>query len=167
MVHRSLGILLLGTALALLGLSPLRPAPAGLGAPLQTTPTVVVEPTSPPRPLYLPSAALNHDPNLPGALTTRLEGFLIKLTRAGREACAPGTHLLQDKPEGHPDAQVHAVLHSPHPDPELNLDLYVGEYVETFGFSELAAEPCQALTWQLLKVQSLRKIILPPGGAAR
>ncbi len=132
-------------------------------APAQGTPTIVVEPTSVPRPAYLPSLLLAYDSRLPEPLTTRLEGYVVKLTREGREACAPATHVLQTRPDGFPNAVAHAVLHSPHPEPELTLDLYLGEYVEVFGFSSLAPETCQSLSWQHLQVEAIRRVIVPPG----
>lgn len=131
--------------------------------PGQETPTVIVEPTAEPRPAYFPRLLRVYDERLPEPVTTRLEGYVVKLTRDGREACAPATHVLQSRPDGFPNAVAHAVLHSPHPEPELNLDLYLGEYVEVFGFSSLAPEACVTLTWQHLRVEALRRVILPPG----
>jgi len=129
----------------------------------QETPTVIVEPSPVPRPIYLPRSLASYDPRVPEPLQTRGQGYLVKLTQAGRTACAPATHVLQDRPEGVVNARPWAVLHSPHPEPELNLDLYVGEYVEVFGFSSLTPDECRSLTWQILSVEALRRIVLPPG----
>jgi hypothetical protein len=142
-----------------------RPLPGAAQQP-EPTPTarIVTEPTAAPVPAYLPRILRNVDSRTPDAVVTRLEGYLVKLTAVGRAACAPGTHILQKKPEGFPNAAGIAALYSPHREPEYNLDLFTGDYVEVFGFAGLAPDDCRSLTWQLLTVESIRRIIVPPGG---
>jgi hypothetical protein len=137
--------------------------PSAAAHPAQTTPTVVVEPTAAPVPVFLPRLLKRYDPRLPGPIESRFEGYVVKLTREGREGCAPATHVLQTKPEGFPGAVGLAVLYSPHPGADYNLDFYIGEYVEVFGFGGMAPTACRTLSWQLLSVEAIRRIVLPPG----
>jgi hypothetical protein len=140
--------------------------PSSALVPAQATPTVVVvEPTPAPVPVFLPRLLKRFDPHTPGPVESRMEGYVVKLTQAGREACAPGTHVLQTQPEGFPGAAALAILYSTHPGPQYNLDFYVGEYVQVFGFSSLAPPACASLSWQILSVEAIRRIILPPGVA--
>jgi hypothetical protein len=133
------------------------------GQPPEPTPPIITEPTVAPRPVFLPRLLKRYDPLAPDPPVTLLEGYVVKLTAEGRASCSPATHLVQDKPEGYPNATAQALLYSPHPEPELNLDLFVGEYVETFGFGSLAPEACAKLSWQLLAVESIRRKEILPG----
>jgi hypothetical protein len=123
-------------------------------------PTPVIEPVPMPEPIYLPLTAKNFDRSQPGAIDTALEGFLTGLSRAGRDACRPGTHALLDKPEGSRGAKVMAVLHDA--ESQIVLDLFMGEYVRMTGVSDLAPTGCRMLTDWVFDVDRIEAIDIPP-----
>ena len=104
---------------------------------------------------------LNYNPLEPEAISTDHIGYLTSLSNSGRQACWPGTHVLLDRIEGHPDAKALTVLVDR--DGELNLDLFVGEYVALSGLSELAPADCKIITNWLLDVDEVEIRELAPG----
>ncbi len=131
----------------------------------QSTP--VVDPSPPPTPapdpLYLTLVSKAYDPLIPGPLVSTAQGYVAKLNPAGREACRPATHILLDKPEGTASASPLALLYRSRPDPMLNLDLYLGDYVEVSGLGSLTPEACRSLTWQQIAVRGIEQREVPPG----
>lgn len=132
-----------------------------------STGTPIVDPvpteTPPPLPLYLSIVHRDYDPRLPGPVPSRLEGYVAKLQPDGRRDCAPASHALLDSPEGSAGARVISLLHRARPEPELNLDLYLGDYVEVTGPVSMAPERCRHLTWQIMAVSQITGRELPPG----
>jgi len=145
---------------------PARPAPpfalAQSGTPVLPTPTPLVVPILTPAPIYLPELHQGYDPLLPGPIEARAEGWLAALTERGRKACAPATHVLLRDPEGSTGNVAHAVLFASRPDPELTLDLYIGEYVELSGTSQLAPPDCDVVTWRSIAVSAIREKEIEP-----
>jgi len=121
-------------------------------------------PSPPTARICLPNLMQGYDPRLPGPITTTIEGYVAKLNAEGRAACAPATHILLRRPEGEPGADPLALLVRAGTDPRLELDLYLGDYVEVQGEGDLAAEACRDLSWQLIGVRAIRVIEVPPGG---
>ncbi len=127
------------------------------GTPVLPTPTPLVVPVLTPSPLYLPLTHQEYDPLLPGPIESRAEGYLTSLTASGKRACAPATHVLLRDPEGSRDNEARAVLSAARSDPDLNLDLYVGEYVELTGTTHLTPPDCDVLTWRHIAVGAIRE----------
>lgn len=161
------GALVTRWAAALSPAAPRLSAPWAQAAPA-TTGTPIVEPspspvpTPEPRPLYLPFVPDGYDPRAPGPVPAAAQGFVAKLTVAGRRACAPASHVLLSEPEGTVATVPLALLHSARPDPPLNLDLYLGDYVEVTGLSSMKPSSCPIDTWQLMAVRAIELRERPP-----
>jgi len=133
-------------------------APGRAAAPAQTP---IIDPEPDLRPAFLPLVARRHDPRLPEPLGTVYQGYLAELRSLGRARCAPATHVLLDKPEGTLGAAAIAVLRAGRP--RLNLDLYVGRYVEVAGPASLSPADCRILTDWSVDVESVTVRERPPG----
>lgn len=131
--------------------------------PTATDGTPVVDPEPQPVPLYLPYLGQGDDKAQPPPLAPVFRGYVAALTASGREACAPAKHVLLREPEGTPANTAIAALVQGLPDPQLTLDLYIGEYVELKGTQEIAPEDCRPVTPWLVRVRDIRIIRLPPG----
>lgn len=123
--------------------------------------TPIVDPQPEPTPIFVPVAARDHDAALPGPVGGALEGYVAALTRAGRAACAPGTHVLLTRPEGTRGAQTVAVIHAARPGPDLNLDFYLGEYVAASGATDLTPGAC-IIAWRSMRVEAIEVLDTPP-----
>lgn len=123
--------------------------------------TPIVDPQPEPTPIYLPAVARDYDAALPGPVGGALEGYVAALTRAGRSACAPATHVLLTRPEGTRGAETVAVIHAARPGPDLNLDFFLGEYVAASGATDLAPEACR-IAWRSLRVERIDALDTPP-----
>jgi hypothetical protein len=132
------------------------------GTPPEATPTPLVIPVHTPAPLFLPDLLQGYDPLLPGPIESRAEGWLAPLTSRGRRACAPATHVLLRDPEGTLNNFALAVLRAAFPDPALNLDLFIGEYVLLSGTSEQAPDACDVVTWRSIIVEAIEEKEVPP-----
>jgi hypothetical protein len=137
--------------------SPAQPEPTA------TDGTPVVDPEPQPVPLYLPYLGDGDDKTQPPPLAPVFRGHVAALTASGREACAPAKHILLREPEGTPANTAIAALVQGLPDPQLTLDLYIGEYVELKGTQEIAPRDCRQVTPWLVRVRDIRIIRLPPG----
>jgi hypothetical protein len=126
-------------------------------------PTIAI-PTPLPRPVYVPLLQQTYDPRYPDPIVSTIRGHLDTLEPAGRERCAPATHVLLDRAPGPVVSQALAVLvPADRADPALNLDLYVGGYVEIDGLVYEAPASCRGVTWQLIAVTAIREVDRPPG----
>lgn len=156
----ALAALLLGAG----AMAPLDHRPAARAALPAATPgdgTPIVEPQPELAPVFLPIAARAYDPSLPGPVGDALEGYVAALTRAGRAACAPATHVLLTRPEGTRGAQTVAVAHAARPGPELELDFFLGEYIAVRGATDLTPGAC-TITWRSVRVESIVVVDTPP-----
>jgi hypothetical protein len=127
--------------------------------------TPIVDPEPVPPPIYLPSAERGVDAAKPPPVTPGVKGYVASLTAAGRRACAPATHVILALPEGSTGNEAVAVAYSAPDRPEINLDLYVTDFVEAGGLEDLAPAECRPVTRRILRVEWVRSIPLPPGAA--
>lgn len=123
--------------------------------------TPIVDPQPELHPVFLPLVAKDYDPFLPVPVGNALEGYLASLTRAGRDACAPATHVLLTQPEGTRGAQTVAVVYAARPEPALNLDFYLSEYIQVTGATDLAPAAC-SIVWRSMRVSSIVVLDRPP-----
>jgi len=123
--------------------------------------TPITEPEPELLPAFLPIAVSAYDARLPEPAESAIEGYVAALTRAGRSACAPATHVLLTGPEGTRGVQTVAVLHAARPGPALNLDFHLGEYIRAAGTIDLAPSAC-SITWRRLRVESITVLDIPP-----
>ena len=138
-----------------------RTAPALQPVPTPGDGTPIVDPQPEPRPVFLPLTALDHDPLLPVPVGDALEGYVAALTRTGRDACAPATHVLLTQPEGTRGAQTVAVAFAARPEPALNLDFYLTEYVRVTGATDLTPAAC-SIVWRSVRVETIEILDRPP-----
>lgn len=148
--------------------------PLGASPPRQpgtTTPppedTPIVDPDPEPEPLFLPLVLARADKTEPPPLLPEVQGYVAVLTRAGREACAPATHAVLARPEGTPGNTAVAVAYASPDEPDMNLDLYVTDFVVAGGIEDLAPPECRIVSTRLLEVRRIRVVPLPPGGTPR
>ncbi len=125
--------------------------------------TPIIEPIATPAPAYLPLAVRAYDARLPGPLGSDLRGWVAELRSPGRDRCAPATHVLLDRREGHPGATALAVLRAGRPG--IKLDHHVGGFVEVGGLMDLAPPDCRVLTDWLLGVTTITPIEVLPRSA--
>jgi len=127
--------------------------------------TPVVEPPPLPTPLHLPLVLRGYDRRWPGPVLPEARGYVAGLLRAGREACAPGTHVLLRDPEGTPHNTALAVLWSGPATPDINLDLYIADFVELRGLEDLAPPVCREMVSpRLIEVRAIRAVLVTPRG---
>jgi hypothetical protein len=125
--------------------------------------TPVVDPLPLPLPIFLPSLLCGVDRAQPPPLTPEYRGFVAALLRSGRQACAPATHVLLVDREGKwPNAAV-AVLYTDPDRPDLNLDLYVSDFVVVSGLEDVAPDACQEVARRILEVSKVEVVPVPPG----
>jgi hypothetical protein len=110
----------------------------------------------------MPNTMQRYDPLAPGPLPASAEGFVVQLQPEWREQCAPATHVLLDRPEGSVGAEAVSLLYRWAGATEINLDLYIGEYVRAAGLLMMAPEGCSELSWQMIEVREIEIIELPP-----
>ena len=139
---------------------------SGAAASAQVRPTAtegapITAPQPEPTPVFMPHVLRAYDPRLPAPLGETLEGYVAALTRAGREACAPGTHVLLTRPEGTRGAEPVAVAYAARPGADLNLDFYLGDHVEVSGATDLAPDAC-VITWRVVRVERIARRDVPP-----
>jgi hypothetical protein len=140
---------------------PTAAAPIAQGQPTPPDGTPIVDPVPELRPIFLPLAVQRYDPRLPGPVGDAIEGYVAALTRAGRDACSPATHVLLTRPEGTRGAETVAVAFAGRPGPDLNLDFYLGEYVRVTGATDVAPEAC-VIAWRSVRVATLTVVDTPP-----
>jgi hypothetical protein len=155
------------------GAAPLRDGFGGSASRALATGTPIIDPhptstpTPVPQPIYLTFLAQHYDPLAPGAVPASATGYVAKLDVRGRIECAPATHVLLDAPEGELGARAVSLLYRSPNAPALNLDLYVGDYVEAAGLVSLAPERCRSVCWQLMEVSEVREREIPPRARVR
>jgi hypothetical protein len=125
--------------------------------------TPIVDPQPQPLPVYLPCAARRADRALPPPLLPDARGFVASLSRTGREACSPATHVLLAEREGTSPNSAAAVVYASPRNPEINLDLYVSDFVVVSGLEDNAPTACSGVTRRLIEVRAVRVVPVPPG----
>lgn len=125
--------------------------------------TPIVDPVPKPHPSYLPALMRGVDRTEPPPLTPEVGGFVAVLSRDGRSACAPATHALLAEPEGSSPNHAVAVVYADPDRADLNLDLYVSDFVLASGLEDLAPPACRQVARRLIAVRRLTVVEVPPG----
>lgn len=138
------------------------PVRVGLALDDQPRPTptqdIITEPT--PRPAFMPIAMRRWDPRVPPPLIPVWQGYVDRMTRAERAACAPATHVMLDGRPGAPESRPVGLLYADRGD--LELDFYIEYALEVSGLVDVAPATCEIGPRLIMGVKTFKVLQLPP-----